>query len=85
MADMTLCLAMTMTDDKWRPGNGAEGMIFRSQWCSRCANDVSRDCKILAAALGFAVSDARYPQEWRIGNSGKPECSAFVTTGEPTC
>ena len=67
-----------MNHELWRPGNGAEGMIFRQQWCYRCAKDANRDCRILAAALGFHVTDSRYPKQWRLGESGEPECEAFV-------
>ena len=63
--------------DLYRPSNGTEGDWFMSEWCSKCANDVNHDCKILVATLMYSVGDERYPSEWIHGDDGAPKCTAY--------
>ena len=71
-------LKASSAGQKWRPSNGTEGEIFASSWCGNCTKWKSDDgCRIRAATMFFSLDDPEYPKQWRIGESGQPECSAY--------
>lgn len=69
--------------EKYRPANGAEGMIFMDNFCLQCSKDnyngdvPDTGCPIIADTLTFSVDDENYPQEWQYGEDGQPKCTAF--------
>lgn len=62
---------------KWRPSNDTECDVFISGWCNNCKKDVNEACEILARTFIYDVEDEKYPNEWRYGEHGSPECAAF--------
>lgn len=82
----------------YQPSNGTEGEVFFSIWCENCARDKVMNgeartdaeledpdnwCPIIARTMAYNTEDAEYPREWRIAESGQPECTAYVPFGEP--
>lgn len=64
--------------EPYRPSNGAEGELFRRDWCDRCARDCEDNpCQILAATFWLAVDDPDYPPEWIEDDAG-PRCTVFA-------
>jgi hypothetical protein len=79
---------MTEHHKPYRPGNAREGWDFDDAWCARCQQDAGfRDgdggCHVLADTIIFNVDEPGYPTEWRYGENGKPECTAFALKGHP--
>lgn len=63
--------------EKYQPSNGTEGEIFMAAWCYRCARWNEDGCDIAAATMFYDVDEPGYPEEWRIGEDGQPECTAY--------
>lgn len=59
----------------FKPETGAEALEFERGWCTACARHRG-GCAVLERASIHDVTDAEYPQEWRIGDDG-PECDGF--------
>lgn len=78
--------------EKYRPGNGTEGLDFITEFCFQCARsdhlqpdadgETPAGCSILDATFRHEVDDAKYPTEWVRDEQG-PRCTAFVPEGEP--
>jgi hypothetical protein len=70
--------------EKYRPSNGTEGEIFMAVWCYRCTRwSAESGCEIANATMFFDVDESDYPAEWRIGEDGQPECTAYGLKCEP--
>lgn len=73
---------------KYRPANGTEGMAFMERWCDVCKRDEAfrngegDSCPIVANTLVYDVGDSQYPTEWRYGEDGRPQCTAFEPSQE---
>lgn len=71
-------LADTLKDragQKYKPGNGTEGIFFYEWFCGRCAKQAL--CEIQGLTMLFRPEDEEYPQEWQYGQDGQPVCTAF--------
>lgn len=75
---------MAETVKKYRPANGSEGADFMSRWCDKCEHDVVSACPLIAATMCFEADDHRYPTAWTFDGDGKPCCTAFEPTDEPS-
>jgi hypothetical protein len=79
-------LHQSLAGEKYRPSNGMEGEIFMEAWCYRCAKwNTESGCPIVNATMLYREDDPEYPAEWRIGEDGQPECTAFGTEPVPEC
>lgn len=73
----------------YRPSSGTEGAMFMEAWCCKCIRDNYTDanpgggCLILAATMGYDLTDEGYPKEWTHDASGDPMCTAFIERGGP--
>ncbi|GAB62680.1 MAG: hypothetical protein DWB56_14765 [Candidatus Jettenia sp.] len=65
--------------EKYRPANGAEGILFEVNFCDVCEKGDYADscCDINVRTLFYDVDEAEYPAEWTYDAAGKPVCTAF--------
>lgn len=71
-----------MSNKKYRPSNGTEGMAFTDHFCDRCINqhpdpDHPKQCMILCRSMCYGVDDPQYPSEWTYGDNGRPTCTSW--------
>jgi len=67
-------------EEKFRPSNGTEGMIFQDKFCDRCkfrTPEIKGDCQIDLLAMSFSVEDEHYPPEWIYDKDGNGICTKF--------
>lgn len=74
-----------MTQKKYRPSNGTEGMCFIEKWCDNCIhekynhtmNDNDKKCDILSRSMIYDLKDKEYPNEWVQDENGA-RCTAWT-------
>ena len=66
----------------YRPSNGAEGEMFREEFCVRCDWYRHKDCPILDASVWHDVGDPKCPSQWTHDKQGRPTCLAFLQKSE---
>lgn len=73
-----------MSQRKYRPSNGSEGMWFVETYCSRCIHEKfmhtndheDKKCDIFSNTLIFNVNEKGYPEEWIYDDNENPKCTA---------
>jgi len=75
-----------MSNKKYRPSNGTEGMLFISDFCENCIHEKfmhtqdhnDKQCDILDRSFLHEVDEPEYPSEWTYDEDGSPTCTAHV-------
>lgn len=75
-----------MSDKKYQPSNGTEGMWFCEKFCDQCVhekyvhtlNENDNKCDIFSRSMVYDVQDPEYPTEWVYDENDKPTCTSWV-------
>ncbi|MEO1472781.1 MAG: hypothetical protein AAFS03_02400 [Pseudomonadota bacterium] len=66
----------------YRPSNNTEMDLFVHVQCGGCTRD-QKTCPIIPVVMLYDESDAKYPADWVISESGQPMCAAFTPMNQP--
>lgn len=62
-------------ENKYRPANGTDGMIFMDKFCSNCCRKTR--CNIMDNSMIFDKKDKQYPKQLVLDESGNGTCTNF--------